>query len=118
MHNRTDAIRVNVLSSEYGKKGRFMASAIATTSVAPERRSPIRNAAGVDAAITTAGPRIAASVPTVIGASGRGRQMLGWLEDVGLLLLLALAFPLVVLAVGAPVAFVVRLLLEIVRRSI
>ena len=42
--------------------------------------------------------------------------MLGWLEDAGLLLLLALAFPLVVLVVGAPVAFVVRLLVEIGRR--
>jgi len=42
--------------------------------------------------------------------------MLGWLKDAGLLLLLVLAFPLVVLAVGAPVALVVRLLIEIGRR--
>jgi hypothetical protein len=42
--------------------------------------------------------------------------VLGWLEDAGLLLLLALAFPLAILFVGTPVALVVRLLLEIVRR--
>jgi hypothetical protein len=42
--------------------------------------------------------------------------MLGWLEDAGLLLLLAFALPLVVLVVGAPVVLVVRLLIEIGRR--
>jgi hypothetical protein len=94
-----------------------MASAIAPTSVAPERRSPIRNAAGLDA-ITAAGPMVAASVPNVIGATGRGRQLLGRLEDAGLLVVLALAFPLVILIVGTPLAFVVWLLLEIIRRSI
>ena len=82
---------VNVLSLDYGRKGRLMASAIATTSIAPERHSPIRNAAGLDA-ITAVGPRIAASMPNLIGASGRGRQLLGRLEDVGLLVVLALAF--------------------------
>ena len=50
------------------------------------------------------------------GASGRGRQILGWLEDAGLSLLLVFAFPLVALAVGAPVALVVRLVIEIGRR--
>ena len=39
--------------------------------------------------------------------------MLGWLEDAGMLLLLVLAFPLVVLVVGTPVALVVRLLIQI-----
>jgi hypothetical protein len=92
-----------------------MASAIATTPVAPERRSPIRNGGGLDAS-TAAGPTIAASVPNAIGASGRGRQILGWLEDAGLLVALALAFPLVILVVGTPVVLVVRLLLEIARR--
>jgi hypothetical protein len=57
----------------------------ATTSVAPERRAPIRNVAG-------------------------------WLEDAGLSLLLVLAVPLAILVVGAPVALVVRLLIEIGRR--
>ena len=42
--------------------------------------------------------------------------MLGWLEDAVLLLLLALAFPLVILVVGTPVALAVRLLIEIGRR--
>jgi hypothetical protein len=46
----------------------------------------------------------------------RGRLMLGRLEDAGLLLLLALAFPLVILIMGAPVVLVVRLLIEIARR--
>ncbi len=89
-----------------------MLSAIATTSVAPEQRSPIRlarNAARPDATIT-------AAAPSAIVASGRWRQMLGWLEDAGLLLLLALTFPLAVLVVGAPVVLVVRLLIEIGRR--
>jgi hypothetical protein len=86
-----------------------MASAIATTSVAPERRSAIREAARPDATIT-------AAAPNAFGASGRGRQILGWLEDAGLSLLLVFAFPLVVLAVGAPVALVVRLVIEIGRR--
>jgi hypothetical protein len=53
--------------------------------------------------------------PAMVAATGRGRVMLGWLEDAGLLLLLVLAFPVVVLIVGAPVALVVRLLIQIVR---
>jgi hypothetical protein len=87
-------------------------SAVATAPAMSERRSaiplPLR-AARQDATI-----RPAAS--TAIVASGRGRQVLGWLEDAGLVLLLALAFPLVILVVGAPVALVVRLLIEIGRR--
>jgi hypothetical protein len=47
---------------------------------------------------------------------GGGRQMLGWLVDAGVLLLLVLAFPLVILVVGTPVALVVRLLIEVSRR--
>jgi hypothetical protein len=89
-----------------------MPSAVATASAAPELRSAIRlprNAARPDATIR-------AATPSAVVASGRGRQMLGWLEDAGLLLLLALAFPLVVLVVGTPVALVVRLLIEIGRR--
>jgi hypothetical protein len=66
-------------------------------------------AARPDAAIT-------AAAPSAIGATGRGRQILGWLEDAGLALLLVFAFPLVVLAVGAPVALVVRLAIEVGRR--
>jgi hypothetical protein len=86
----------------------IMGSAVAITSL-PSERSPIqlaRNVTGPDA--TSIG-----AVPT---AAGRGRIMLGWLEDAGLLLLVALAFPLAVLAVGAPVALVVRLLIEFGRR--
>jgi hypothetical protein len=48
--------------------------------------------------------------------SRRGPQLLSWFEDAGLLLLLVLAFPLVVLVVGTPMALVVRLLIEISRR--
>jgi hypothetical protein len=44
------------------------------------------------------------------------RNVAGWVEDAGLSLLLVLAVPLVVLVVGAPVALVVRLLIEIGRR--
>jgi hypothetical protein len=86
----------------------IVCSAVATTVLAPER-APIRlarNESRPDA--TNIG-----AMPT---AARRGWRMLGWLEDAGLLLLLALAFPLVVLIVGAPVALVVRLLIEIGRR--
>jgi len=86
-----------------------MAAATAITSV-PELRSPIGLAgtAASDRPITLA-------APTVV-AGGRGRIVLGWLEDAGLLLLVVFAFPLVILVVGAPVALFVRLLLEIARR--
>ena len=90
----------------------IMASAIATTSVASEPRSAIwlaRNVARPDATIS-------AAAPTAVVARGSGRLVLGWFEDAGLLLLVALVFPLVVLVVGAPLAFFVRLLLEIARR--
>ena len=69
--------------------------------------------------VPSADPRdttIRADEPTAVVASGRGRQMLGWLEDAGVLLLLVLALPLVVLVVGTPLALVVRLLIEISRR--
>jgi hypothetical protein len=57
-----------------------------------------------------------AAAPSPIVSSGRGSQMLGWLEDAALLLLLTFALPLVILVVGAPAGFLVRLLLEIARR--
>ena len=88
-----------------------MYSAVTTTSVASER-SPIRLARSVARPDAT----IIAAAPAGVVATGRSRLMLGWLEDAGLLLLLALAFPLVILVVGAPVALVVRLLIEIGRR--
>jgi hypothetical protein len=88
-----------------------MCSAVATTSGASER-PPILVAQNV----TRPDATIIAAAPTAVVAAGRGHLVLGWLEDAGLLLLLALAFPLVVLIVGAPVALVVRLLIEIGRR--
>lgn len=88
-----------------------MPSAIATASVAPARRSAIRLAQTAPRPDAT----IAAAASRATVATGRGRQVLGWLEDASLLLLLALAFPLVILAVGTPVALFVRLLSEIAR---
>ena len=52
----------------------------------------------------------------VTTAAGRSRQMLGWMEEAGLLLLLTLVAPLVVLIAGAPIAIIVRLLIEVGRR--
>ena len=83
-----------------------MCSAVATTSLASER-SPIQLARNVNRPDAT-------SIGAVPTTAGRGRLMLGRLEDAGLLL--TLAFPLVVLIVGAPVALVVRLLIENGRR--
>jgi hypothetical protein len=88
-----------------------MRSAVATTSVASER-PPIQLARSV----TRRDATIIAAAPAAVVAAGRGHLMLGWLEDAGLLLLLTLAFPLVALIAGAPVALVVRLLIEIGRR--
>jgi hypothetical protein len=79
--------------------------------IAPERRSLIRNAADLDTTVT-------AAAPNANGPRGRGWQMLGWLEDAGLLVVLALAFPLVILILGTPVVFVGWLLLENARRSL
>jgi hypothetical protein len=88
-----------------------MCSAVTTTSVASER-PPIQLARSV----ARPDAMIIAAAPAAVVATGRSRRILGWLEDAGLLLLLALAFPLIVLVVGAPVALLVRLLIEIGRR--
>jgi hypothetical protein len=82
-----------------------MSSAVAITSLGSERL-PIQLARSVNRPDAT-------SIGVVPTAPGRGRVILGWLEDAGLLLLLTLAFPLVVLIVGAPLALLVRLLIEI-----
>jgi hypothetical protein len=89
----------------------IMCSAVATTSVAPER-SPIQ----LDRSVVRPNATVTAEAPAAVVATGRSRRMLGWLEDAGLLLLLALTVPLVVLAVGTPVALFVRLLIAIGRR--
>ena len=70
---------------------------------------PPRNATHPD---TTTAP----ATPSAVGPDGRRRQMLGWLEDGVLLLVLGLAFPLAILVVGTPIALAVRLLIEIGRR--
>jgi len=87
-----------------------MPMASATLSVAP-KESPIRLAHPVGGPAATI-----AGEPTMVAATGRSRLMLGWLEDAGLLLLVVLMFPVVILMVGAPVALVIRLLIQIARR--
>jgi hypothetical protein len=88
----------------------IMPLAIATTSAASEESQIrlARNVARPDATI--------AVEPAMVEATGRVRVILGWLEDAGLSLLLVLAFPVVVLILGAPVALAVRLLILIGRR--
>jgi len=87
-----------------------MGLAIATTSVASED-SPIRLARNVPHPDATT-----AVEPATVATTGRGRVVLGWLEDSALLLLLVIAFPVVILSVGTPVALVVQLLIQIGRR--
>ena len=47
---------------------------------------------------------------------GGGRPVVNTLKDVGVLLLVVLLCPVAILVVGAPVALIVRLLIEIVAR--
>lgn len=67
-----------------------------------------RKAAGPSATSTAS--------PGAVVADGSGQHIFGWLEDAGLLLLVVIAFPLMILIVGTPIAFLVRLLTEIGRR--
>ena len=57
-----------------------------------------------------------AASPTAVVAGGHAQHIRGWLEDAGLLLLVVIAFPLMVLIVGTPIALLLRLLTEIGRR--
>lgn len=57
-----------------------------------------------------------AAPPIAVVAGGHALHIRGWLEDAGLLLLVVIAFPLMILILGTPIAFLVRLLTEIGRR--
>ena len=48
--------------------------------------------------------------------SGLFSTFVAVLEDAVLLLLVVLLFPLIILVIGAPIAFVLRVLIEIARR--
>jgi hypothetical protein len=50
------------------------------------------------------------------GGSGSFSTFVAALNDAMLLLLLMLLFPLIILLIGAPIAIVVRVLIEIARR--
>lgn len=67
-----------------------------------------RKAAG-PSATRTASPR-------AVVADGSGPHIFGWLEDAGLLLLVVIAFPVMILIVGTPIALLLRLLIAIGRR--
>jgi hypothetical protein len=86
-----------------------MASAVAATSAASEPAALRPSPPGRPDA------RFTAATSSATEASGREWQMLGWLEDAALLLLVGLAFPAAILAVGVPIALLVRLLIEIGR---
>lgn len=87
-----------------------MTAAIVITSIASER--PLRVALAPDGRPeVTAHARARGS-----GTRERAARMLGRLEDAVLLLLLALAFPLIILVIGLPIALVVRLAVAIASR--
>lgn len=50
------------------------------------------------------------------GLSPSWRQRIGWLDDVVLVLLIALLFPVVILLIGTPFALLIDLLLTTARR--
>jgi hypothetical protein len=66
---------------------------------------------------TAAGREPGSSVQVKPGSrSSPLRNILGFLDDAVLLLLVVLLFPLVILLIGTPVALVVRLLIEVAQR--
>lgn len=89
-----------------------MASGIATAPITAEEQWPIAGAPA--AARSRAASR--AGAPAAVESRGRGRVVMGWLGDAGLILLITLAFPLAILAVGTPLALFLRLLLAIAGR--
>ena len=89
-----------------------MALAIATASLTPVQRRTIVGAPDAARGHGT----IDAGATTAVESRGRGRTMLGWLADAGLVLLITLALPLAILVAGTPVALFLRLLVEIARR--
>ena len=84
---------------------------MATTSVAADPSWP--PAAAGDAAGRE--PQLGARV-TSRARAGLRRTFGGVIEDMVLLLFGALLFPLIILLVGTPLAFVVRVLVDLVRR--
>ena len=82
-----------------------------TTSVAAHQPWP--PAAATDTAARE--PQLGVRVRSRPRASLR-RTFGGVLEDMALLLICALLFPLIILLVGTPLAFVVRVLVDLVRR--
>lgn len=79
-----------------------------TIAIATDRTRPMEASNGRGAMRATAG-RVSGT-PLV-------RRIAGVLEDVVLLLLGVLLLPLVILLIGAPVAFLIRVLLDLAHRT-
>jgi hypothetical protein len=78
-----------------------------TIAIARERPLPMEASNG----------RVPMRAPAVgISRTSMIRRIAGVLEDAGLLLLGVLLLPLVILLIGAPVAFCIRVLLELAHR--
>jgi hypothetical protein len=81
-----------------------------TTPIASDGQWPV-------AVVETAAGREPGSIQVKPGSrSSPLRNILGFLDDAVLLLLVVLLFPLVILLIGTPVALVVRLLIEVAQR--
>lgn len=80
-----------------------------TTSVASDGQRPLAGASN------TPGRAAEANLRATPGRGSAWPRIRGLLNDAALLLLVVLAFPLVILLLGAPVALLVRLLAAIAR---
>ena len=76
---------------------------------------PVSERLLAETAVAVANPAVRQDDRPAAGAKAF-RTIMGGFEDAGLLLLLALLFPLTILVLGTPIALIVRSAVEIARR--